>query len=191
MTVQRMVSRKHSTELILGCKRDLTFGTVMLIGTGGIAAECFRDRALGLPPLNERLASRMLESLRSWPLLRGFRGRPGVNLDRLLEVMIRFSYMVADHPEITEFDINPLLASRKAFWRWMVGRLWNRYRRTGRITPSNIWRSDRGRGSSPDGQHWRTAGRCCCGRSVRKMRRCGTRWWRPVRRVRSGSGSGI
>ncbi|MEW4530411.1 GNAT family N-acetyltransferase [Maioricimonas sp. JC845] len=111
VTVQRMVSRKHSTELILGCKRDVTFGTVMLIGTGGIAAECFRDRALGLPPLNERLASRMLESLRSWPLLRGFRGRPGVNLDRLLEVMIRFSYMVADHPEITEFDINPLLAS--------------------------------------------------------------------------------
>jgi acetyltransferase len=68
------------------------------------------DRTLGLPPLNERLARRMLESLAAWPLLAGFRGRPGVHLDRLIETLMRFSYLVADCPEIAELDVNPLLA---------------------------------------------------------------------------------
>ena len=78
---------------------------------GGVAAEVLRDRALGLPPLNERLARRMLESLRAWPLLQGYRGRPGVNLDRLIEILMRFSYLVADYPEIRELDVNPLLVT--------------------------------------------------------------------------------
>jgi acetyltransferase len=53
----------------------------------------------------------MLESLRSWPLLCGFRGRPGVNVDRLTEVLMRLSYLVADYPEIVELDVNPLLVT--------------------------------------------------------------------------------
>jgi acetyltransferase len=53
----------------------------------------------------------MLESLKSWPLLRGCRGKPGVNIDRLIEIVMRFSYLVADYPEIKELDINPLLVT--------------------------------------------------------------------------------
>ncbi len=53
----------------------------------------------------------MLQSLRAWPLLQGDRGRPGVNVDRLVEVLIRLSYLVADYPEIVELDVNPLLAT--------------------------------------------------------------------------------
>jgi acetyltransferase len=53
----------------------------------------------------------MLEQLRSGPLLAGYRGRAAVDLDKLVEVLIRFSYLVASAPEIREFDINPLLAS--------------------------------------------------------------------------------
>ncbi len=111
VTVQRMVTARDGFELILGAKKDPTFGTVIMAGMGGIAAEVFRDRALGLPPLNERLAFRMLESLRSWKLLKGYRGRPGVNLDKLIEILMRFSYLIADFPEIKELDINPLLAT--------------------------------------------------------------------------------
>src|SRR4029077_4621518 len=74
----------------------------------GITAELYRDRALGLPPLNERLARRMLESLKSWPLLAGYRGKPAANVDRLGKVLIRLSYLVAHNPEIRELDINPL-----------------------------------------------------------------------------------
>ncbi len=111
VTVQRMVDTSRGFELLLGAKKDPTFGTVLMVGLGGIAAEVYKDTALELPPLNERLARRKLESLRSWPLLQGYRGRPGANVDLLVETLIRVSYLVADYPEIKELDINPLLAS--------------------------------------------------------------------------------
>jgi acetyltransferase len=110
-TVQKMVSYPNSFELILGTKRDPIFGSVILVGMGGTAAEVFQDRALALPPLNEALTRRMLRSLKSWPLLKGYRGKPGANLDRLIEVIIRFSYLVADYPQIKELDVNPLLVT--------------------------------------------------------------------------------
>jgi acetyltransferase len=111
VTVQRMVRGRDAVELIVGAKQDPVFGTVILVGAGGVTAELYHDRALGLPPLNERLARRMLESLRSWPLLNGYRGRTQVNLDSLIEVLMRFSYLVADYPEIAELDVNPLLVT--------------------------------------------------------------------------------
>jgi acetyltransferase len=111
VTVQKMVSYPYGFELIIGAKKDPVFGAVILVGMGGTAAEVFRDRALGLPPLNESLARRILESLKSWPLLRGYRGKPAVNIDRLIEVIMRFSYLVADYPEIKELDVNPLLVT--------------------------------------------------------------------------------
>ncbi len=111
VTVQKMVRHKHSTELILGAKSDPVFGAVIMVGLGGTGAEVFRDRALGFPPLNERLAMRMLESLKAWPLLNGYRGRPKADIDKLLETMMRLSYIAADYPEIKELDINPLLVS--------------------------------------------------------------------------------
>jgi acetyltransferase len=111
VTVQPMIALAHAYELIVGVKRDPVFGAVLMVGAGGVAAEINQDRALELPPLSDRLARRMLESLRSWPLLRGYRGKPAVNVERLVEVLMRLSYLVADHPEILELDINPLLAS--------------------------------------------------------------------------------
>ncbi|MBN2198892.1 MAG: GNAT family N-acetyltransferase, partial [Candidatus Aminicenantes bacterium] len=111
VTVQPMVRTEGGVEMILGANKDPTFGAVMLAGMGGVEAEIFRDRSLGFPPLNERLARRMLESLKVWPLLRGYRGRPAVNVDALIEAMIRLSYLVADYPEIRELDINPLLVT--------------------------------------------------------------------------------
>jgi acetyltransferase len=111
VTVQPMVAAAHSAELILGAKQDPVFGTVIMVGMGGIAAELFQDRALELPPLNERLARRMLMSLRTWPLLAGYRGRQPLNVERLIEILMRFSYLLADYPEIQECDVNPLLVS--------------------------------------------------------------------------------
>jgi len=111
VTVQKMVSHPNGFELIVGTKKDPVFGAVIMVGMGGTAAEVFRDRALGLPPLSESLARRMLESLKSWPLLQGYRGKPGANIDRLIEILMRFSYLVADYPEIKETDVNPLLVT--------------------------------------------------------------------------------
>ncbi len=109
VTVQPMATGPGQ-ELIVGARRDPVLGAVILVGAGGTAAELLADTALELPPLNERLARRMLESLRVWPLLQGYRGRPGADLDALLEALMRFSYLIADCPEIAEVDVNPLLA---------------------------------------------------------------------------------
>ncbi len=111
VTVQHMLVVPSGHELIIGAKRDPVFGTVLLVGAGGTNAELFRDHALELPPLSEQQARRMLQSLQSWPLLEGYRGRPGVDLDRLVKVLMRLSYLVADCPEIIELDVNPLLAT--------------------------------------------------------------------------------
>jgi acetyltransferase len=111
VTVQPMIESKDAVELILGIKKDPVFGTVMLTGLGGTGAELFGDRCLGFPPLNERLARRMLESLKIWPLLNGYRGRKNANVDKLIEVLIRLSYLAADYPEIQELDVNPLLVT--------------------------------------------------------------------------------
>lgn len=111
VTIQRMCVDPAGRELIVGAKRDPVFGTVLMVGAGGTNAELLRDRSLELPPLNEGLARRMLESLRLWPLLGSFRGKPAVNLDRLIETLMRMSYLVADFPEIIELDVNPLLVT--------------------------------------------------------------------------------
>lgn len=113
ISLQPMVAKDDGVEMILGARKDPTFGTVLVAGLGGITTELMQDRALGLPPLTERLARRMLESLRAWPLLQGYRGRPACNVDRLIEVLMRVSYLVADYPQIKELDVNPLLVTPK------------------------------------------------------------------------------
>jgi len=111
ITVQKMVNTAHGVEMILGIKKDPIFGTVVLVGMGGTKAELFKDRRLEFPPLNERLAMNMLKSLKVYPLLEGYRGSEPMNIDKLVEVMIRLSYLAADYPEIEELDINPLIVT--------------------------------------------------------------------------------
>ena len=115
VTVQKMVE-EEGWEVIIGAKKDPTFGAVILFGMGGIATEVFQDRAVGLPPLNERLAQRLIESIKGYKILRGYRSRPPVDLDLLKEILIRFSYLVVDYPEIKEMDINPLLIGPEGAW---------------------------------------------------------------------------
>lgn len=108
-TVQRMVKSKDAVEMIVGIKKDPVFGTIIMVGMGGTGTEIFKDSVIEFPPLNEKLCLRMLKSLKIWPLLKGYRGKPRVNIEKLIEVLIRFSYLTADYPEIKELDINPLL----------------------------------------------------------------------------------
>jgi len=96
-------------ELILGSKKDRDFGAVLLFGAGGIGVELFRDFAIGLPPINQVLARRMMEETTIYRALsKGLRNKPPVNIKALEEVLVRFSNMVTDFPEIAEMDINPL-----------------------------------------------------------------------------------
>ncbi len=111
VTLQPMLASAEGIELIVGAKKDPVFGAVMMVGAGGVTAEVLGDRALELPPLSDRLARRMLDGLRIKPLLYGFRGRRAVNIDRLVEVLMRFSYLIAENPLIAELDVNPLLVT--------------------------------------------------------------------------------
>jgi len=119
VTVQKMADTKNAVELIVGFKKEENFGTVMLVGMGGVTAELFKDQRLEFPPLNERLARQMIESLKIYPLLKGYRGSPPKNIDKLIEALIRLSYLAADYPEIEELDINPLLVTPKDVIAWM------------------------------------------------------------------------
>ena len=111
VTIQIMVNTKDGIELIVGTKKDPVFGTVMLVGMGGVTAELFKDKRLEFPPLNEQLAHQMLKSLKIYPLLKGYRGDTPKNIDKLIEALIRMSYLAADYPEIAELDINPLVVT--------------------------------------------------------------------------------
>jgi acetyltransferase len=111
VTVQPMLNLSEGYELIIGSSPDSQFGPVLLFGAGGTLVEVFKDRALGLPPLTTTLARRMMEQTKIYKALQGVRGREPVDLDRLEEIMVLFSQLVAEQRWIKEIDINPLLAS--------------------------------------------------------------------------------
>ena len=109
--VQEMVT--GGTELILGMHRD-PLGTAILLGMGGVTAELFEDTALCMLPteggLSREQALGMARSLKTWPLLDGFRGRPKADVDALVHAIVAFSQMVAQLGDtLIEAEINPIL----------------------------------------------------------------------------------
>jgi acetyltransferase len=114
VTVQPMITRE-GYEIIIGSTLDPQFGPVLLFGLGGQLVEVFKDRALALPPLNTTLARRMMEQTQIFAALQGVRGRKGVDLAALEELMVRFSQFIVEQRAIKEVDINPLLVSGEGF----------------------------------------------------------------------------
>jgi len=110
VTVQKMISLKGQ-ELILGSSLDPQVGPVILFGTGGTLVEVFKDSSLGLAALSPFAANEMIEKTLIFEALKGVRGEKGVDLDKLREILLRFSKLITDFPRIQECDINPLLAS--------------------------------------------------------------------------------
>ncbi len=112
VTVQRMIKRQ-GYEVILGSKTDPLFGPVILFGMGGVGVELFKDVAIGLPPLNQTLVRRIMEETKVYQLLKGYRNVAPANLKLLEEIMILFSQMLIDFPQLKEVDINPLFIDEK------------------------------------------------------------------------------
>jgi len=113
--VQKMVSG-IDYELILGAKKDKAFGSVILFGMGGIGVELMNDVSIGLAPLNQILARRVMEETKIYrALTKGLRDKKPVDLRPLEEIMVRFSNLIVDFPEIAEMDINPLVAANGEF----------------------------------------------------------------------------
>ena len=109
-TVQSMIRRPGAHELIAGASVDPLFGPVILFGQGGVAVEVVADRAVALPPLNLALARELVSHTRVARLLAGYRDRPSADHDAIYATLVQLSQLVIDTAEITELDINPLLA---------------------------------------------------------------------------------
>jgi acyl-CoA synthetase (NDP forming) len=109
VVVQRMVS--DGAELAAGIVHDPLFGSLVSLGAGGTTTDLWDDHAFRLPPVTDADAAAMWRSLKVAPLLTGFRGTPPRDTAALEDVIQRLSRLAEDVPEITELDLNPLMAS--------------------------------------------------------------------------------
>lgn len=107
--VQRMV--EGGVEMIVGVVHDPSFGPVVACGAGGTTAELLRDVVARITPLTDRDAREMVRSLKTFPLLTGYRGAPHMDVAALEDVLLRVSALVEAHPEVAELDLNPVMVT--------------------------------------------------------------------------------
>ncbi|MCI2429779.1 acetate--CoA ligase family protein [Candidatus Acetothermia bacterium] len=109
--IQEYLRGGHET--ILGMKRDPHFGPLLLFGLGGIYVEVFQDVTFRVAPIRELSAYRMIEGIRGYKILTGFRGQPPADTDAIAECIQRLSQMALELESISELDINPLIVLEK------------------------------------------------------------------------------
>jgi acyl-CoA synthetase (NDP forming) len=101
---------RPGVEMILGISRDATFGPLITIGTGGIYTEILNDRATAPLPLDAVEARRLIEGLKTWPILAGARGKRSADVDALTQLMVALAAFAGDHADfIEELDLNPVI----------------------------------------------------------------------------------
>jgi acetyltransferase len=105
--VQKMVS--GGQEVIVGVSRDPTFGPLVMFGLGGVYVEALADVSFRLAPLTRGDAEEMIDEVRSAKLLAGLRGSSPADRAALVDAILRVGQLAADHPEIAEMDVNPLV----------------------------------------------------------------------------------
>ncbi|MCU0412161.1 MAG: acetate--CoA ligase family protein [Bacteroidetes bacterium] len=107
--IEKMV--EHGEEVILGVKRDSSFGPVIMFGLGGIFVEVFKDVSFRVAPVGPRSASEMIKEIRAYSMLAGARGKKARDIRSVEECIQRLSVLALTHPEIKELDINPLIVN--------------------------------------------------------------------------------
>ena len=109
VALQQMISGE--VETVIGMVDDRQFGPLIMFGLGGIFVEVMKDVAFRINPLTDASAKEMIQSLRSYPLLTGFRGSAPVDIDRIVDAVLRVSQLVKDFDCFAEIDINPFIVS--------------------------------------------------------------------------------
>ncbi len=104
---------EEGKEVIMGAKRNKGLKPTIMFGLGGIFVETLRDVQFRLAPLSNEDALEMIQSIKGYPILEGARGEKAVDVDQLVEILIRLSQLAADIPEIDEMDLNPVFAFEK------------------------------------------------------------------------------
>jgi acyl-CoA synthetase (NDP forming) len=108
ISVQRQA--EPGTEVIIGSTTDPQFGPVMMFGLGGVFVEVLKDVAFRIVPLAERDARQMVRDIEGFAILEGVRGQPAADTDALERIILQVSQFIAEHPEVEELDLNPVLA---------------------------------------------------------------------------------
>ncbi|WP_427917363.1 acetate--CoA ligase family protein [Streptomyces sp. cg40] len=106
--VEEQDTRPGVVEMLIGARRDRDFGPTVAVGHGGVHAELWRDVSLELAPVDRRTAAGMLDRLRSRRLLDGWRGRPAVDLDALIDAIVAVSEAIAGTPGLADIEVNPI-----------------------------------------------------------------------------------
>ena len=108
VVLEEMDRRPDVVELIVGARRDPSFGPIVMVGMGGVLAEVYRDVRIGLAPVSEGQARAMLSSLQAFAVLEGWRGRPALDVGSAARVVSAVSRVLAEQSDIAECEINPL-----------------------------------------------------------------------------------
>ncbi len=108
VTVQKMAA--PATEVIVGTSKDPQFGPFIMFGLGGIFVEVLKDVSFRIIPITRRDAQEMIQEIRGYPLLSGYRGREPASLSALTEILLKVSGLMERYPEIKELELNPLFA---------------------------------------------------------------------------------
>ncbi len=111
VVLQEMI--RGGVETVMGMTLDPTYGPLIMFGLGGIFVEVMKDVSFRVCPVSDVTAGRMIESIKSYPLLSGFRGSRPVDREALISGLMRLSQLVNDFDEFSEIDINPFIASSK------------------------------------------------------------------------------
>ena len=106
--VQKMAP--PGVEVIMGVSRDSQFGPVLMFGLGGVWVEIMTDVSFRIIPVTRRDAREMIEEIKGYPLLKGYRGHEAVDIARLEDMLLAVSDLVTANPEIKELDLNPVIA---------------------------------------------------------------------------------
>jgi len=102
-----------STEVIVGATKDPQFGPAIMFGLGGIFVEVLKDVTFRIAPITEDEAREMITEVRAYPLLKGYRNMPPADIDAIVKILLNTSRLVAEHEEIKELDLNPIMVYEK------------------------------------------------------------------------------
>lgn len=111
VTVQPMVDRSRGVELIVGARRDPTFGAIVLVGAGGTLAELLAEHAVGLAPLDANAALQLIDSLRIRSIMGEFRGRPALAIDAAADAVVRMSRLITEVSAVQDAEANTVLVT--------------------------------------------------------------------------------
>ncbi len=100
-------------ELIIGIKKDPSFGHAIMFGVGGVMVELLKDVSFRICPITNKDAEEMIDDLKAKDLLTGFRGSKSVNLNLLKRILVKVSNIPLKNKNIKELDINPLIINDK------------------------------------------------------------------------------